>query len=71
MSLIETIEIYAESVEDITPLSHDSLLIELSGVDLAALVQEIGDDEFLDVIGVERINEYLKDKEQEEEPTDE
>lgn len=69
--MLETLEIYAESVEDITPLSHNSLLVELAGVDLAAIIQEVGDEDFLDAIGIQRINEYLSDKAQEDEQDNE
>lgn len=67
----ETIEIYAESIEDISPLSHNSLSITLAGIDLGQLISEIGEDIILSEIGREHINTYLEETAQDEEADDE
>lgn len=55
----ETIDIYAESIEDVTPINHDSLSITLAGVDLGQLIMEIGQEDILSEIGTKAIHEYL------------
>lgn len=61
----ETITIYAESVEDISPLNHDSIEVTLSGVDLGNLVAELDHTDILDCVDLDEIKEYIENKEKE------
>lgn len=58
--------LYAESVDDITPVAHNSLAVELSGVDISQLIEEIGVDELLEEVGTEAIEQYLKTVDEDE-----
>lgn len=60
----DTITIYAESILDVSPVNFDSIEVELEGVDIGQLVQEVGIETLLEEIGEEEIKEWLKrDKE--------
>lgn len=60
----DAITIYAESILDVSPVNYDSIEIELEGVDISQLVQEVGIDNLLEEIGEEEIKKWLnKDKE--------
>lgn len=58
----ETITLYAESIEDISPINHDSLEITLADVDLGQLIQEIGYENLLAEIDRKDVEQYYKDK---------
>lgn len=58
----ETITLFIESVEDISPLTHESMEITLSGVDLGHLVQEVGYELLLSEMKKEDVEQYYKDQ---------
>lgn len=67
----ETITIFAESVEDVSANAPDVLEITLSGVDLSQLVSEVGVSDLLGAMSMEDIQEYIKNKEEEEKEDEE
>ena len=62
----ETITLFAESIEDISPLTKDSIEITLAEVDVAQIVSEVGHESLLAEMKIEDIKEYLENKENEE-----
>lgn len=63
---METITIFANSIEDISANATDVLEITLSGVDPSELVTEVGVAELLGAMDIDDIKEYLKKKEEDE-----
>ena len=62
--------IFADSVDDIRPVGNDSLEVTLEGVDLSQLINEIGVQEILDDIPREEIDEWIKEKDEEDQDED-
>lgn len=62
--MADTIELYVESVDDISPIDSKTLVVEMSGVDLGQLITEIGVENLLDEMAQEDIKNYIKEKEQ-------
>lgn len=58
----DSITFYAENVEDISPVSQDSVEVTLQGVDVSQLVAEIGTVELLDEIGMDEVVEWLENQ---------
>lgn len=64
MSKIDSLELTAGSVDDISPVGNREIAIELSDVtvDIEQLLHEVGPDEILETIDLDVIKEYLEEK---------
>ena len=62
--------VFAESVDDIRPVSQETIEVTLEGVDVSQLVLELGADVLLEEIPREEIDEWIKEKDEEEQDED-